>query len=695
MNLRGLKSLARRQITRRDFLGDSALLFASLPTISHLTGSWQAPVGGAQNAIRAEIQGKEASISNSIVSATWEISPRGLRFLRAKNLHSGQAIAGPKPAFSLRLRNDEEIVSSEMNLIGEPHVEELSRVPGAARFSERVNGRTLVASFQDAQNRVRTTWRAILREGSHYVRQELTLEPRQRRLPIARITLLDLEAPGASVTGSVKGSPVTLSEWFFAFEHPRSESRAEEGRVLCSLGRQLPLEPGRAVSYSCVIGVTEPKQLRRGFLRYIERERAHPYRTFLHYNSWYDLGYFTPYAAADALDVINAFGAELHEKRGVTLDSFLFDDGWDNHKSLWEFNSGFPHGFTPIRAAAEKYGAAPGIWLSPWGGYDKPREERLAYGKLQGYEENKDGFVLSGPRYYGRFHQVCEEMIQRYGVNQFKFDGTADTSTVYPASKFDSDFDAMISLIGDLREAKPDLYVNLTSGTYPSPFWLRYADSTWRGGEDHSFAGVGSYRQQWITYRDAMTYKHVVGRGPLYPLNSLMLHGLIYARSAEHLMTDPQHDFTDEVRSYFGSGTQLQEMYITQSLLSEADWNVLAATAQWSRRNADILADTHWIGGDPGQLEVYGWASWSERGGIITLRNPNTMAQTYNLDVQSAFELPSGAPASYVLRGPWAIDAAAPNLQLHAGQLHAITLQPFEVLTLEASDTAGLKAASR
>ena len=95
---------------------------------------------------------------------------------------------------------------------------------------------------------------------------------------------------------------------------------------------------------------------------------------------------------------------------------------------------------------------------------------------------------------------------------------------------FDSDFAAAIYLIGELRALKPDLYINLTTGTYPSPFWLRYADSIWRGGEDHDFLGVGPKREQWITYRDADTYEHVVLRGPLYPLNSLMLHGIIYAK---------------------------------------------------------------------------------------------------------------------------------------------------------------------
>jgi hypothetical protein len=38
--------------------------------------------------------------------------------------------------------------------------------------------------------------------------------------------------------------------------------------------------------------------MRRAFLTYLERERAHPYRTFLHYNSWFDIGFGNPYYAA-------------------------------------------------------------------------------------------------------------------------------------------------------------------------------------------------------------------------------------------------------------------------------------------------------------------------------------------------------------------------------------------------------------
>jgi hypothetical protein len=373
----------------------------------------------------------------------------------------------------------------------------------------------------------------------------------------------------------------------------------------------------------------------------------------------------------------------LNEKRGVTLDSFLFDDGWDDHSSLWKFNKGFPNGFKPVEEAAAHYGAAPGVWLSPWGGYSKPKQERIEYGKKAGYEIVDGGYALSGPKYYDAFRDVCMEMIRKYGINQFKFDGTGNANSVFRGSRFDSDFDAMIHLIGELRQEKPDIYINLTTGTAASPFWLLYADSIWRGGEDQSLAGVGNNRERWITYRDADTYARVVSRGPLYPLNSLMLHGIIYAQDDKELNTDPGNDFANEVHSYFGTGTQLQELYITPSLLSEKNWDTLAEAAKWSRKNASVLKDTHWVGGDPNWLSVYGWASWTPEKAILVLRNPSDKPQSIAINLANVLELPAAAPRRYSARSPWKADASEARLNLGASVPHRFELAPFQVLTLD------------
>ena len=257
-----------------------------------------------------------------------------------------------------------------------------------------------------------------------------------------------------------------------------------------------------------------------------------------------------------------------------------------------------------------------------------------------------------------------------------------------PGSQFDSDFAAAIQLIGDLRAARSDIYINLTTGTWPSPFWLMYADSIWRGGDDDNVTGVGSYRERWITYRDAETYQRVVQNGPLYPLNSLMLHGLIYARDHKHLDKDPGNDFRNEIRSYFGTGTQLQEMYITPSLLTAANWDDLAEAAKWSREHADVLKDTHWIGGDPAWLEVYGWAAWSPRMGVLVLRNPSNKPQSISITLRDALQLPSEAAQIYSATSPWKDDSGRTPLVLRAQQPHAFQLAPFEVLTLDLAPEA-------
>lgn len=669
--------MSLRSCDRRQFLSQSAAAIAGAAALDLTPPSLFARIG----------DGPRLHLGNGQIEATWLAGAQGLRLQQVRDLRRGRRLAGAWPVVALTVQGT-RVDSSTLSVSSIARASLPPRA-GAANFAERLPGQQLSATLRDSSGRFSILWQAILRPGSHYIRQQVTITALGSDLPLDQVTLWDLDQPGLAVQGTVKGSPVSSPDgWFFGFEHPLSQSTLASGRAQCAMSRPLPLRAGQSAVYSSVVGASPSGQLRRDFLDYIERERAHPYRPFLHYNSWFDLGYFTPYDQAGCLDVIAVFGRELAQQRGVQLSSFLFDDGWDNHRD-WGFNSGFPQGFTPLKVAAAALGAGPGVWLSPWGGYGRPRQDRLANGRALGYETNREGLALSGPVYYKVFHQTCVDMVTRYGINQFKLDGTGSTAEVVPGSDFGSDFEAAIHLISDLREIRPDLFINLTTGTYPSPFWLRHADSTWRGGSDTDFAGVGTDRQQWITYRDGATRRGVVERGPLYPLNSLMLHGIVFAKHARRLTADPGHDFDAEVRSYFGTGTQLQEMYISHDLLQPADWDVLAESAKWARRNAATLLDSHWIGGDPAQLQPYGRAAWSVRNAILCLRNPSDRPQTLELDPAEAFELPASAPSRFRLRSPfmrnqWRRPDARPVVELRAGQRHSFALQPFEVLTLDA-----------
>jgi hypothetical protein len=621
------------------------------------------------------------AFGDEVIALAWRVDGDAMGDVAIIDRRSGATL--PVPAlFAFTFKDRRVLAAPDFTLVSAPELQTLPGDPAAARLAEREQRRVLSAQFEDRDGRLRVDWRLIQAPGRAYFREEATITALKQDEAIDRVDLMSILAPdGAEVVGKTAGSPVVAGRDFLQFEQPLSDAEVSlNGRARLFIRRTLPLLKGQSVAYSVAVGAARPGQLRRDFQTYVEAERAHSYRSFLTYNSWYDIGYFTPYTEADALARIQAFGEQLVRRRGVTLDSFLFDDGWDDRSGSWGFSEDFPKGFAPLKDTAARYGAAPGVWLSPWGGYGKPKRERVAAGAARGYEIVDGGFALSGPRYYDRFHAATLDLLRRDGINQFKLDGTGNADRVVPGSAFDSDFAAAIALIADLRRAKHDLFVNLTTGTYPSPAWLRYADSIWRDGEDHDFTGVGSWRERWITYRDRETYENVVVRGPLFPLNALMLHGMIYAQKAEHLGDDPGHDFANEVRSYFGSGVGLQEMYVTPSLLSADDWDVLASAARWSRANAEVLRDSHWIGGDPGRLEPYGWAAWRPGKAFITLRNPDARPQAMLLDVGRALELPPGEPKAWTAREVWS--PQAPARLFTAGEAATVTLKPFEVLTL-------------
>ncbi len=598
---------------------------------------------------------------------------------------NGGSITLGGECFSLELGDGTVLKSSDFKLTGAPVVESLKPQSDSPTAARHESGKQLVAKFSAPDNKLSAEWRVILRDGSTYVREELALRAGDKDVLVKEITLLDEKVPGAKTDGTVDGSPVVAGNFFFGYEHPMAKNIVgAESTVQCSFLRNAVLRAGETLTQSCVIGVVPQGQLRRGFLAYVERERAHPYRPFLHYNSWYDIAWDNrKFNERESLDAIGMFGRELVQKRGVKMDSFLFDDGWDDNQTLWKFHSGFPNGFTPLRTEAAKYNAGIAVWISPFGGYNVAKGQRLQYASQFGFETNSSGFSLAGPKYFQRFHDICMEMVKQYGINQFKFDGLAAGGKA-AANGLTRDGDAMLRLISDLRAIKPDIYISQTVGTWPSPFWLLYVDSTWRAGADHNFSGKGSDRQQWITYRDTETYKNVIQRGPLYPLNAIMLHGIIYATNASKLTVSASNaEFADEVREFFGTGTQLQEMYVTPSLLNSQNWDDLAEAAKWSRNNADVLVDTHWIGGNPAKNEIYGWASWSPRRGILVLRNPDDQAASFTVDAQNAFELPKGSAKTFHLRSPWKQDQSQPEIEITAGQPHEFHLKPFEVLVLE------------
>jgi len=644
--------------------------------------------GPAPGKAEARVSPGELTLKNNVLQCTWDISKEQLKPRRIVDKLSETTLqARQAECFQLVLDGERKLKASDLRIIGEPNPENLQPNRNSSRAAEHFAGRQITITLASSDRNLKVRWSAILRDGSNYIRQKILLTTKNEPMRIKEIVLLELSSPKAKVMGIVDGSPVAVGNMFFAYEHPLSKSQILPGnlrRFRCSKSLQHPLKPGQLLIQSSVIGVVPQGQLRRGFLYYIERQRAHPYRPFLHYNSWYDIGYGPEQIQQhQALKVVELFAKELIQKRKVRMHSFVWDDGWDDTASLWQFHDRFPDGFAPLEQAAGKYDSALGAWLSPFGGYGQAKQQRLKYGRQQGFETNKSGFSLAGPRYFGRFRDVCLNMVREYGLNYFKFDGIGiggrPTGT---NAEFAPDMEALLRLISRLRQAKPDIFVNVTTGTWSSPFWLLYADSTWRSGSDWSTHGTGSKREQQITYRDRETYNNVVRRAPLYPINSLMTQGVMFAN---HGLPNEPDGLVNDIRAFFASGTNCQELYITPSLMQPPHWDALAEAAKWSRDNADVLVDTHWVGGNPAEGHVYGWAAWSKRKGILSLRNPNDKPGKITIDIAKAFELPTGAAEKYSLKSPWKDDANQAAIALSAGKTHTFELKPFEVLVFDAT----------
>ncbi len=678
--------------------------------------------GPAPGSAKAAASGSLIRLENEVLALSWEIQDGRLRPARLVNKLAGATIElGASECFQIVLPatpmpGTKILNASGMKLVGTPKANEIAAEPRAARRAEQSAGRQVAAILESPDGEFEVEWKAVLRDGANYLRQEIAVSSADGPGEVQEIVLWELAAPEASVVGSVEGSPVVAGQTFFACDHPMSTSRLLDPesaggarRFRCSYAVASGLDAGKPLSVSSVVGVVPKNQLRRGFLYYLERERAQPYRQLLHYNNGSEIGcgYWRLVKAdkpeeAEAFrrgqgpmwqQLIEAFGRELVEKRGVKMDVFAHDFMWDDPALVWQFHHGYPSGFAPIRETADRYGARLGVWLSPFGGYPgKPA--RIENGMKMGFEVSRMGLTLAGPRYYARFLEACTGMIRDYGVKYFKFDGFGAGNNRSGSEAYRSDVEALLRVIGELRRLDPTVFVNPSTGSWPSPFWLRYADSIWRQNADTQNTGKGSDRQKWITYRDGSVRNWTLGRGPLYPISSLMIHGIYinvlplagnpYDPKLPPGSIDPK-DVTDEIRSFFATGVNLQELYITPERMQPEFWDVLAEAARWARGHADVFADAHWVGGDPDQGEVYGWAAWCKEKAVLALRNPDDKPAGISVDLARAFELPVGAPRKYGLKNPWKEDAGKPSLELTAGEEHRFELEPFGLLVFDAT----------
>ena len=568
--------------------------------------------------------------------------------------------------FKVLLGDGKTITASEMKLEDVKMVT-LAENPSAATASLRYAGKALEARF--TYKELSIVWRAVLRNGSHYLRTEMDIQA-AKDLPMKGIVAMNyLVAKNSAYTapevvGNTRGAILASNHIFAGLETPMGlNSCKDEGNATHIEGlwrRNTTLKAGKTWNISSVVGLVAPKQLRRSFLAYSERERAVAWRPYPVYISWYELNIDRNNAQAPSYkgnmtveqcaDVVSHWKTHFYDKYHMAPKAFVWDDGWDQY-GTWTFNPNFPNGFDEPANEAKKMGTGIGAWLGPVGGYGQSGEYRRAYWRSKG------GMQLSNEDYYNFFIRCCTNMIDRYDFRFFKFDGiSAQASAIGPdeGTRGEENAEAIISIERAVRQKRPDIFLNTTVGTWASPFWFHFTDAVWRQEGDYGEAGdQGTDRERWITYRDRLVYQNFIQRSPVCPINTLMTHGFILSRWGAVSKNMDYDGIVREMRCAFACGSGMVELYNDYKLMDEikdnqgnagALWKDLAECIKWQQEQADVLPDAHWVGGNPWdgkKANVYGWAAWNGKKSVLTLRNPSASAQTFTTTLREALDIPA------------------------------------------------------
>lgn len=451
------------------------------------------------------------------------------------------------------------------------------------------------------------------------------------------------------------GQPIYSDDLFWGLEYPSGQNTFAGSTI--SLGSYVGLDiPEQGfTSEKAVIGVSAAGKVQQAFFSYIDSIRAQKVRAYVLYNTWYDLQRLVM-NDSNTRQRATELNEILQNKYKLKLDSFVLDDGWDNMKKLWRIDdTRFPNGFRDLASSLAQMGAGLGIWYGPVGGYDD-RSIRIATGRSAGMEveSNGDLFCLAGRHYSEYFENSVLEMQRTYGINFLKLDGVPfgcnEPDHGHPTGIYSREADerVFIDLLTKLRQQKRDVFLNITTGIWLSPWWLQYADTVWMGGEDSGYLSslpTLSPRQSALSYRDSVLYDDFVRHRLQFPLSSVMTHGII--RGKFNLLggsIESLSDWRDELVHYVSVGNMMVELYITPELLTHEQWDALAATLHWARDNQHPLLDTSkMILGDPARREPYGFVHASPNKVILTLRNPFAEPKLVRvpLDSSSGFE-PTG-----------------------------------------------------
>lgn len=457
---------------------------------------------------------------------------------------------------------------------------------------------------------------------------------------------------------------------FMGLEYPTSTNTitSKSGNILIKCGQIMGqrIDDQWVNSNWIVEALTPEPQVKWWFMKYVSTIDVRPVRPYLLYNSWYDLEapqlVHSPDRVMNQKNVLNSIRLlrkNLTEEHGVHLNAVVLDDGWDTYKSDWRVShKQFPHGFKPIVDELRKTGTVLGLWFGPIGGYSH-RNWRVDWMKSHGFETIGNEMDIAGPKYHQLFKKRVVNFVAKDHVGYYKWDGIQFSSSnpdnghlvgVYSRRAV---MQSVIDLCRSVRKVNPNVFLNVTSGTWLSPWWVKYTNTIWMQGGDFGYSNIPSIsvRDQAMTYRDFALYGDFKKDHFWFPMANLMTHGIIKGRLQKlGDVKEPIDKFANNVLMYLSRGVSMWELYISPDLLTPRQWDVLASGIKWAKANFDQLKHTVMVGGDPGEGATYGYAHFNGLKGIIVVRNPVMQPQEINVNLNHSLGLQNAADSLVIER---------------------------------------------
>lgn len=195
------------------------ILAAVLGSFSMAAAVFPGPAPGAA----AAAKGAGAyTLSNNILKAGFLNKNGTLSFNGLTSKWGPVAKAGGE-LFIINLKDGQSIKASGLKA-SNVSIVPLPANPKAFNLAERFPGKAVTATFQALDGTLRISWRAVLRDNSHYLRQELGMEssrPIQMKNIVAmQYELVEGKAGKPRISGNARGALVINDLAFTALETP-------------------------------------------------------------------------------------------------------------------------------------------------------------------------------------------------------------------------------------------------------------------------------------------------------------------------------------------------------------------------------------------------------------------------------------------------------------------------------------------